>query len=443
MFIYKFMAGVVEQLKGSEGEEFDPHEHRKVEKPTTYSQTMTHLLKGCIGAGVLAMPNAFSRVGIIGSFLLMLLIGIFATYCIHVLIAAQYELCKRKRVGYMTFAESMALALQEGPLCMRWASKFSYYFVDAVLILWQLGICVIYCVFVGENMHQVCDFHGLRLALRWHIVYLIAPLIVICLIKDLRLLSPVSSVSNALTLLGLIILFFYLIEDDVEFDYQRLEMKSILEIPIFIGTALFALEAVGVILALEYNMENPKRFVTFFGLFNIGMTIIVAVYIMVGVFGFLKYGDDIKASITLNLPQEEKKAQAAKILLAVAIFLSFPLQNFVAYSMIWLKLKEGITNKSKKYLVDYSLRIVLVIIPWVLAVAVPTLGPFISFFGAFCLSLLAIIFPGLMDICIWYPNNYGVLHYRLLRDLFMIIIGLSSLVSGCYTSLLEVYESMT
>lgn len=60
------------------------------------------------------------------------------------------------------------------------------------------------------------------------------------------------------------------------------------------------------ILALEYNMEKPKQFVGLFGLFNIGMIAIITLYLSVGVFGYLKYGDSIKASITLNLPPQEK-----------------------------------------------------------------------------------------------------------------------------------------
>lgn len=53
-------------------------------------------------------------------------------------------------------------------------------------------------------------------------------------------------------------------------------------------------------------MENPKDFTGLFGLFSIGMAIIVVMYMILGIFGYIKYGDEIKASITLNLPQKEK-----------------------------------------------------------------------------------------------------------------------------------------
>lgn len=60
------------------------------------------------------------------------------------------------------------------------------------------------------------------------------------------------------------------------------------------------------VLALEYNMEKPKQFVGLFGLFNIGMAVIMSLYTLVGVFGYLKYGSSIQASITLNLPYDQK-----------------------------------------------------------------------------------------------------------------------------------------
>ncbi|CAK1554054.1 unnamed protein product [Leptosia nina] len=442
MFVYEFMAGLVDTITGDDDESYDPHQHRKVEKPTSYSDTMIHLLKGSIGAGVLAMPNAVQRVGILGSIFMMILIGAFAAYCMHLLISAQYTLCKKTRRGYLAYPRSMYLAVQDGPPCLRWAAAPLYYFVDVVLIMWQLGICCIYCVFVSENVKQVFDFYGREMSLRAHLCVLLAPLALLGLLKDLKLMTPLSTISNIVTMLGFILVFFYLIEDDVQVDEEKLNFKSVEDVPVFIGIALFALEAVGVVLALEYNMENPKRFVGICGLFNIGMIIILSLYISMGVFGYLKYGEDIKPSITLNLPQHEKKAQAAKLTFALAIFLSFPLQNFVAYSILWRKIQKKIPVSERSVLFfDYALRILLVIIPWLLAVLVPRLGPFISLFGAFCLSLLAVVFPGIMDACLHYPEHYGLARFRLVRDILIVLVGAVCLLAGCYTSVLEIFEA--
>ncbi|XP_050684194.1 proton-coupled amino acid transporter-like protein CG1139 isoform X2 [Leptidea sinapis] len=443
MFVYEFMAGIVDTIAGDE-EDFDPHLHRKVDKPTSYSDTMIHLLKGSIGAGVLAMPNAFSRMGVFGGIAGIIIVGIFAIASIQLLIATQYTLCKRHRRGYIAYPRSMFMALQDGPAWLRWASSPLYYFVDFVLIMWQLGICCIYCVFVAENVKQVFDYYNQEVSLRIHLCYLLIPLTILGLVKDLKLMTPLSTLANAVTILGFLLVLFYLVEDDVVLDNEKMNLKSLGDVPVFLGIALFALEAVGVVLALEYNMEQPKRFVGLCGLFNRGMVIILLLYIAMGVFGYLKYGDDIKASITLNLPQEQKKAQAAKLTFALSIFLSFPLQNFVAYSILWRKVKKKFreTNSSRLIILDYILRILLVIIPWSVAVMVPQLGPFIALFGAFCLSLLSMVFPGLMDACVWYPNEYGFCQYKLLRDVIIILVGMACLISGCYTSILEIIEEL-
>lgn len=38
------------------------------------------------------------------------------------------------------------------------------------------------------------------------------------------------------------------------------------------------------------------------GLLSLGMTIVIALYIAIGFLGYLKYGDHVLGSITLNLP---------------------------------------------------------------------------------------------------------------------------------------------
>lgn len=64
-------------------------------------------------------------------------------------------MCKRHRQGYMAYPVSMKQSLLEGPIKTRWIAPIVYYFVDGVLILWQLGICTVYFIFVAENMKQV------------------------------------------------------------------------------------------------------------------------------------------------------------------------------------------------------------------------------------------------------------------------------------------------
>lgn len=55
-------------------------------------------MKGSLGTGILAMPNAFHHSGYAVGAIGTVVIGLLCTYCIHLLIRAEYELCKRKKV---------------------------------------------------------------------------------------------------------------------------------------------------------------------------------------------------------------------------------------------------------------------------------------------------------------------------------------------------------
>lgn len=72
-----------------------------------------------------------------------------------------------------------------------------------------------------------------------------------------------------------------------------------------IGTTLFAIEAVGVVIALEGNMKTPKSFGSPFGVLNVGMLFITVLYAAFGFLGYWKYGSGSDESITLNLPRGE------------------------------------------------------------------------------------------------------------------------------------------
>ena len=48
-------------------------------------------------------------------------------------------------------------------------------------------------------------------------------------------------------------------------------------------------------------MKNPEDFGGWNGVLNKGMTVVIAAYVVIGFFGYLKYGEAVKGSVTLNL----------------------------------------------------------------------------------------------------------------------------------------------
>lgn len=58
-------------------------------------------------------------------------------------------------------------------------------------------------------------------------------------------------------------------------------------------------------ISLENNMQNPKKFNGWLGVLSIGIAIVTILYVIIGFFGYLKYGDAALGSVTLNIPQDQ------------------------------------------------------------------------------------------------------------------------------------------
>lgn len=76
---------------------------------------------------------------------------------------------------------------------------------------------------------------------------LLLPLILLNYIRNLQLLAPFSTVANLLTFVGLGLVLYFVFAEGLP-GFENVQLFGTLEgIPRFIGTTLFALEAVGVV----------------------------------------------------------------------------------------------------------------------------------------------------------------------------------------------------
>lgn len=428
-----------DKKKGSPDDDYDPHLHRNVEHPTSNTETLIHLLKGCLGTGILAMPEAFKNAGLWNGVISTFLIGALCTYCLHVLVQAQYTLCKRLKVPILTYPESMKVALESGPQCLRKYAKYSPLLVDFFLIIYQFGICCVYIVFVGKNIKAVADEYTQKeIGLVVYILATFVPFVLINCIRNLKLLAPFSTLANVITFASFGVVCYYVFQDLPDLGDVP-AFGTLYTFPLFFGTTLFALEAVGVVIALENNMKTPKGFGGYCGVLNVGMIFVTVLYVGMGFIGYWRYGDGAQPSITLNFPQKDFLAQAVRVLYSVAIFISYGLQGYVPVEILWKTyIVKHLENSNNLIKWEYLLRVLSVVVTFVLAMTIPLLGLFISLFGAFCLSALGIAFPAIMELCVKWPDQLGPGNVILYKDIALIIFGISGLLAGSYSCISEI-----
>ncbi|XP_058816422.1 proton-coupled amino acid transporter-like protein pathetic [Topomyia yanbarensis] len=420
---------------------YNPFEKRNLTHPTTNIDTLIHLIKGSLGSGILAMPLAFKNAGLWFGLGATITIGLICTYCIHILVKCAHLLCQREQIPSLCYSDVAETAFLAGPDKVKKYSWWARFSIDLFLVVDLIGCCCIYLVFVATNVKQVVDHYtNSDYNVRFYILCTLAPLICINLIRKLKYLTPFSLIANLLMGTGVGITLYYATHDMPSVS-DRPAIAELNRMPMFFGTVIFALECIGVVMSLENNMKTPQNFIGCPGVLNFGMATVVVLYTSVGFLGYLKYGDETKGSITLNLPVEDFLAQAVKIMIAVAIFFTYSLQFYVPMEIIWKRTQHNF-NEPRDF-AEYAIRIGLVILTVAIAVALPNIGPFVTLIGAVCLSTLGLMFPAIIELVTYYDvPGYGCCYWVLWKNIALILFGVIGFLTGTYVSIVEFTENL-
>uniref|UniRef100_A0A8C1M1M2 Solute carrier family 36 member 4 n=1 Tax=Cyprinus carpio TaxID=7962 RepID=A0A8C1M1M2_CYPCA len=408
------MTPLMEEAEGEDEEDVDVDEDSEhLPQGITFTQTLLHLLKGNIGTGLLGLPLAVKNAGIVLGPVSLVLMGVVCVHCMHILVSCSHQLSERLKRSPLGYSDTVAVAMEmSSSQCLRRGAHFGRHLVNFFLVLTQLGFCSVYFVFLAENIKQVCEgavsptapsvSAAAGLDLRLYMVFLLPFIIVLTFIRDLRNMAALSAIANLCMAVSLVLIFTYILNVSVR------------------------------VLPLENQMREPKRFPQ---ALNIGMGIIIVLYVTLATLGYLRFRDDIKGSITLNLPHDSWSNQLVKVLYSFGVFVSFAVQFFVPAEILVPPVCERI-RKSWRRAADLSLRALLVCLTCITAVLIPRLDLVISLVGAVSSSALALVFPPLVELMAFPSQPPPPL--LLLKDLSIAALGFIGFLTGTYVTLEEI-----
>ncbi|KAH9374148.1 hypothetical protein HPB48_005417 [Haemaphysalis longicornis] len=216
-----------------------------------------------------------------------------------------------------------------------------------------------------ENLWKVLRGAGIEVSVYVCLSVLLPVMVLYNFIRSLRMLALASTAANLLQTTGMVLIFYNLLQDMPAISERPLHLGWS-RLPIYFGTVIYAFEGIGIVLPLENEMKTPADFGGANGVLNTGMIIVVCLYTAIGFFGFLKYGSDVKGSITLNFPPTPLN-EVIRVIFAISIFLSYALQLYVPVQIIWpavvkrFGLDQGKHSARTVLFLEYLLRSLLVL----------------------------------------------------------------------------------
>jgi len=400
------------------------------------TDTIIHMLKGNIGTGILAMPDAIKNSGLLVGNIGLVFMASICIHCMHILVNNSAELCKRTNLPFLSYAD-----VAETCFATSTSSRLKAFaptarsIINVFLCITQLGFCCVYFVFISQNLQQIFDHYYGHINYHIYMAIILVPMLMLASIRNLKYLSPVSMLANLLQFLGLGIIFYYLFQD-LPYSWERKPFASWGQLPLYFGTAIYAFEGIGVVLPLENQMRTPADMKGWNGVLNTSMVCVSCLYIAIGFFGYLKYGDAVSGSITLNLPVNEFLAILVKIVMSLAIFFTYALQFYVPVDIILPSIQRRISPQH--YLVaEYALRFFMVMLTFSLAAAIPRLDLFISLVGSVSSSTLALIAPAVIDSV---TQGENCSRLRLLKNFILFLIGFMGFLTGSYCSVRNIIK---
>ncbi|CAI4034625.1 hypothetical protein SMKI_11G0720 [Saccharomyces mikatae IFO 1815] len=409
-----------EEALETESTQLISREHERHPHKSSTVKAVLLLLKSFVGTGVLFLPKAFHNGGWGFSAICLLSCALVSYGCFVSLITT------KDKVGVDGYGDMGRILY--GPK-MKFAILLS-------IALSQIGFSAAYTVFTATNLQVFCEnFFHLKpgsISLATYIFAQVLIFVPLSLTRNIAKLSGTALIADLFILLGLVYVYvysiYYIAVNGIASDTMLMFNKA--DWSLFIGTAIFTFEGIGLLIPIQESMKHPNHFRPSL---SAVMCIVAVVFISCGLLCYAAFGSDVKTVVLLNFPQDTSYTLTVQLLYALAILLSTPLQLFPAIRILenWTfpSNASGKHNPKVKWLKNYF-RCAIVVLTSVLAwVGANDLDKFVSLVGSFACIPLIYIYPPLLHYKA--SSISGTSRARLLLDLIVIVFGVAVMV---YTS---------
>ena len=392
-------------------------------------QVVINIIISFVGAGLLGVPNAFSKAGWLLGSVTCIVISALNLYAMLLLPQVKRKLLSRS-IATTAEVNSNGQQPQQPPQSLHSPKDIVSYgdlgrvilgptgevLVNICLGISQAGFATAYIIFIAANLYSVARIPRLLVC-----ILSVPGLSFLVSLNEMKQLAPFSLLANAANfsaLLAVLVQDFgelrqqrkqrslspsYQFQDPaanistgVDDDLSNFTPESNTQPPTIhavrwggflyaIAITIYSMEGIGLILSLEASAKQPHMFLPLLKGTVGCITMFMAFF---GSVGYMAFGDDTMAPITLNLTGAVV-GTFVKCALSLGLYLTYPIMMFPIWSIaerISPKIKDN-AKLSKRF------RIGVVCVSALVAYAVPDFGKFLSLVGSSICTILGFILP--------------------------------------------------
>jgi proton-coupled amino acid transporter len=364
---------------GTRGWKKRKHKERAARATNSVTGAALLLLKSFVGTGVLFLPRAFLNGGMLFSSMVLLVVSLLSYYCFILLVNTRLKIeGSFGDIGGVLYGKHMRRLILGS------------------IVLSQLGFVSAYIVFTSENLQAFIlavskckTFIDIKFMVLMQLIIFLP----LSLIRDISKLGFTALIADVFIMLGLIYLYYY----DIFTIVQQGGVSDISAFnpstwTLFIGTAIFTYEGVGLIIPIQESMRSPHKFPAVLAGVMVAITI---VFLSAGALSYAACGSATKTVVILNLPQDDKFVNVVQFLYSLAILLSTPLQLFPAIRIMENELftRSGKYNPGIKWKKNFFRFVLVMLCAFIAWGGAEDLDKFVSLVGSFACVPLVYVYP--------------------------------------------------
>ncbi|KAI0528941.1 hypothetical protein KFK09_001485 [Dendrobium nobile] len=378
-----------------------------------------HNVTAMVGAGVLGLPYAMSRLGW-GPGITILILSWFITLYTLWQMVEMHEMVPGKRfdryheLGQHAFGERLGL----------------YIVVPQQLIV-EVGVCIVYMVTGGKSLkkfHDTVCTDCKNIKLTYFIMIFASVHFVLSQLPNLNSISGVSLAAAVMSLSYSTIAWGASVDkgkqEGVEYGYRAPTTGgTVLGFFGALGDVAFAYAGHNVVLEIQATIpstpEKPSKKPMWRGVV-VAYIIVALCYFPVALVGYWAFGNAVEDNVLISLEKPRWLIAMANMMVVVHVIGSYQIYAMPVFDML-----ETLLVKKLHFPPGFALRLIArstyVAITMFLGMTFPFFSGLLGFFGGFAFAPTTYFLPCVMWLCIYKPRKFSL---SWITNWICIILGL-------------------